>query len=166
MTIFDNGNTRVSLPGQSTGGVPGLGNNCGPNDCDSRGMAVTFSETAMTVSVSPNGVSIDLGNYSPAMGSAQLLANGNYFFENPIVVLSLNDTAGYSLEIGPTPAVPQLGPKCDLELRRPRTLPRLADAELVFSADDIGRSGVLRFAIQGSAWTYTVIRRFAPRARV
>jgi hypothetical protein len=111
MTIFDNGNTRVSLPGQSTGGVPGLGNNCGQNDCNSRGMAITFNETAKTVSVSPSGVSIDLGAYSPAMGSAQLLTNGNYFFENPIVVLSLNDTAGYSLEIGPTPAAPQLGAK-------------------------------------------------------
>jgi hypothetical protein len=110
MTIFDNGNTRVSLPAASTGGVPGLGNNCGPNDCDSRGMAVTFSETEMIVTVSPHGVSLDLGSFSPAMGSAELLSNGNYFFENPIVVLSLNDTAGYSMEIEPTPAVPQLGP--------------------------------------------------------
>jgi hypothetical protein len=109
MTIFDNGDTRVSQPGVSTGGVPGLGDACGPNDCDSRGMAVTFSATAMTVSVSPNGVSFDLGNYSTAMGSAQLLANGNYFFENPIVLLPNLNTVAYSLEIGPTPPVPQLG---------------------------------------------------------
>ena len=73
-------------------------------------MAVTFSETEMFVTVSPKGVSLDLGSFSPAMGSAELLSNGNYFFENPIVVLSLNDTAGYSMEIEPTPAVPQLGP--------------------------------------------------------
>ncbi|MGC9949249.1 MAG: aryl-sulfate sulfotransferase [Bryobacteraceae bacterium] len=108
MTIFDNGDTRVSPPGQSTGGVPGLGSACTPNDCDSRGMAVGFDAQTMTVSVSPDGVSLDLGNYSTAMGSAQLLANGNYFFQNPIVLVDLN-TVSYSLEIGPTPPVPQLG---------------------------------------------------------
>jgi|HubBroStandDraft_1064217.scaffolds.fasta_scaffold13835_1 arylsulfate sulfotransferase len=111
MTLFDNGNTRVSQPSASTGGVPGLGSACSPNDCDSRGMAFAFDESAMTVSVSPNGVSLDLGSFSTAMGSADLLANGNYFFENPIVVINLNTTEGYSMEIGiPTPAVPQLGP--------------------------------------------------------
>jgi hypothetical protein len=109
MTIFDNGNTRVSQPAASTGGVPGMGTACGPNDCNSRGMAVAFDETEMTVTVSPNGVSLDLGKYSAAMGSAQMLANGNYFFENPLVLVSLSTTAGYSLEVGPTPAVPQLG---------------------------------------------------------
>jgi len=108
MTIFDNGNTRVSQPGVATGGVPGLGVACTPYDCDSRGMAVTFNETAMTVTVSPEGVCIDLGAYSTAMGSAQLLANGNYFFENPIV-LANNTTNGYSMELAPTPPAPQLG---------------------------------------------------------
>jgi len=109
MTIFDNGNTRVSAPTESTGGVPGLGTNCKPNDCDSRGMAITFNETTETVSVSPNGVSLDLGAFSTAMGSADLLDNGNYFFENPIVVLSANDTAGYSMELAPSPPAPQVG---------------------------------------------------------
>ena len=109
MTLFDNGNTRVSPPAESTGGVPGLGSNCTPNDCDSRGMAIGFDETGMTVSVAPSGVSVDLGSFSTAMGSAELLANGNYFFENPIVVLNVTTTAGYSMEVGPTPAVPQLG---------------------------------------------------------
>jgi hypothetical protein len=71
-------------------------------------MAVTFNETAMTVTVSPEGVCIDLGAYSTAMGSAQLLANGNYFFENPIV-LANNTTNGYSMELAPTPPAPQLG---------------------------------------------------------
>jgi len=110
LTIFDNGNTRVSLPGLSTGGEPGLGTGCQPNDCHSRGMAVTFSEKNMTVSVSPKGVSLDLGGFSAAMGSAQLLANGNYFFLNPLVFVTLSTTVGYSLEIGPTPPVPQQGP--------------------------------------------------------
>ena len=109
LTVFDNGNTRVSRPSLSTGGVPGLGNACGPNDCNSRGMALAFDETAMTVAVSPNGVSLDLGSYAAAMGSAQVLANGNYFFENPIVVINLNSPNGYSMELGPTPAVPQQG---------------------------------------------------------
>lgn len=110
MTIFDNGNTRVSQPSASTGGVPGLGSSCGPNDCDSRGMALSFDEGARTVTVSPNGVSLDLGSFSTAMGSAEMLSNGNFFFENPIVLLNLNSTAGYSMELGPTPSVPQVGP--------------------------------------------------------
>lgn len=110
LTIFDNGNTRVSQPSASTGGTPGLGSACTPNDCDSRGMAMTFDEQARTVTVSPSGVSLDLGKYSPAMGSGQQLDNGNYFFENPVVVLSLSSTAGYSIEDGPTPAAPQVGP--------------------------------------------------------
>jgi hypothetical protein len=109
MTLFDNGNTRISSPAKSTGGVPGLGSACDPNDCHSRGMAVTFQEKGFTVSVSPNGVSFDLGRFSTAMGSAELLANGNYFFLNPLVVVNLSTIDSYSMEIGPTPAVPQLG---------------------------------------------------------
>jgi hypothetical protein len=109
MTLFDNGNTRVSAPSESTGGVPGLGTACGPNDCHSRGMAFTFDEKSLTVSVAPNGVSLDLEAYSTAMGSADLLSNGNYFFENPIVIVNLNVTDSYTMELGPTPPVPQTG---------------------------------------------------------
>lgn len=102
-TVFDNGNMRV---GPTSAG--GLGSGCHPNDCNSRGMAFTFNESAMTVTPV---VSFDLGGYSSAMGSAQLLANGNYFFENPVVfVLAQNNTFGYSMEVGPTPAAPQIGP--------------------------------------------------------
>ena len=110
MTIFDNGNTRVSQPSLSTGGVPGLGSNCSPNDCHSRGMALHFDEQNRTVTLSPDGACLDLGYFSPAMGSGNQLANGNYFFENPLVLLDLNTTAGYSLELAPIPAVPQAGP--------------------------------------------------------
>ncbi|HTQ56844.1 MAG TPA: aryl-sulfate sulfotransferase [Bryobacteraceae bacterium] len=106
MTIFDNGNTRVSNPGASTGGVPGLGLACGPYDCNSRGMAVTFDESAKTVTPT---VSFDLGNFSTAMGSAQLLSSGYYFFENPAILINLSTIDGYSLEITPTPPAPQLG---------------------------------------------------------
>jgi arylsulfate sulfotransferase len=102
MTLMDNGNTRVSP-------APlGLGGKCSPYDCDSRGMALTVDESAMTVTPV---VSFDLGGYSEAMGSAQLLSDGNYFFENAIVFdLALESNFGYSLEIGPTPPTPQVGP--------------------------------------------------------
>ncbi len=99
MTIFDNGNTRVS---PAPIGLP----SCKPYDCHSRGMAVTLSESTMQVAPV---VSLDLGAYSAAMGSAELLGNGNYFFENPLVLVNLSTTAGYSMEIGPTPPVPQSG---------------------------------------------------------
>jgi hypothetical protein len=102
MTLFDNGDTRVSSP------PLGLGNACGPHDCDSRGMSLTVDETNFTVTPI---VSLDLGAYSTAMGSAQLLSNGNYFFLNPIVFVSeQNSTFAFSEEFAPTPAAPQVGP--------------------------------------------------------
>jgi len=103
MTLFDNGDTRVST-------TLGLGSKCSPYDCNSRGMVLTIDQTSTPMTVTPV-VSFDLGGYSSAMGSAQLLDNGNYFFENPAVVVPLkNGTFGYSMEIAPTPAVPQAGP--------------------------------------------------------
>jgi len=95
MTIFDNGNTRVSR-------APlGLGSKCGPYDCDSRGMAMTFSETSMQVTPV---LSVDLGYYSEAEGSAQMLGDGNYFFLLSLVPLTLNNVVGISIEAAPTPA--------------------------------------------------------------
>jgi len=92
MTVLDNGNTRLSPPTgphSSTGGVPGLGKaKCGPNDCNTRGMALTIDESAMTVAPV---ISDNLGVFSDAMGSAQLLADGNYFFLAAIVVTSKGD---------------------------------------------------------------------------
>ena len=55
-------------------------------------------------------VSFDLGGFSEAMGSAQLLADGNYFFENPVVFNPKLGTQGISLEIAPTNPAPQVGP--------------------------------------------------------
>jgi len=102
LTLFDNGNTRVSPPppakGSSTGPVPGLGDSCGPIDCNSRGMALTFDETTMQVTPI---LSQDLGYFSTAMGSAQLLSNGNYFFVPTIVVVTANDIVAYDLQITP-----------------------------------------------------------------
>jgi hypothetical protein len=100
--VMDNGNTRVSPPtgpGSSTGGVPGLGSNCGPNDCNTRGMALTMDESGMQVMPV---MSVDLGVYSGSMGSAQLLADGNYFFLAATVPVGDSDT-GYDIEIQPTP---------------------------------------------------------------
>ena len=108
MTIFDNGNTRVIADPPL-----GLGSAlCQPNDCNSRGMAVNFSETSMTVTPV---LSSDLGYYSTAMGSAQLLSNGDYFFQPAIVILTLNDTVGYSMEVPPTPATGPTTPLLDME---------------------------------------------------
>lgn len=100
--LMDNGNTRLSPPsgpGSSTGGVPGLGANCGPHDCHSRGMALTLDETSMQVMPV---LSVDLGAYSSAMGSAQLLADGDYFFLAAIVATGSGLT-GYDIQIQPTP---------------------------------------------------------------
>ncbi|MGA2133815.1 MAG: aryl-sulfate sulfotransferase [Bryobacteraceae bacterium] len=108
MTLLDNGNTRVSNPGVSTGGISGLGLSCGPYDCDSRGMALTFNDIDTPLTVTPV-VAFDLGGFSVAMGSAQLLSDSNYFFENPATVVSLTVIDGVSLEIAPTPAAPVLG---------------------------------------------------------
>ncbi len=88
--LFDNGDTRVSPP------PVGLGFNCGPSDCDSRGMVLQFSETGMTVTPV---LSTDLGVYSAADGSAQTLSNGNYFFQAPLVV-TVKGIEGYAIETG------------------------------------------------------------------
>ncbi len=101
MTLMDNGNTRVANP------PAGLGANCKPYDCDSRGMGLSVNYTAMTITPV---VSFDLGAYSPAMGAADLLSDGNYFFENAVVYsATAGAELGYSLEVGPTPAAPQVG---------------------------------------------------------
>jgi|HubBroStandDraft_1064217.scaffolds.fasta_scaffold01635_7 arylsulfate sulfotransferase len=98
-TVMDNGNTRRSPPGKSTGGVPGLGDKCGPNDCNSRGMSLSFDQTSMLVYPV---LSANLGYFSDAMGSAQLLADGNYYFLLAIVPDGKIDT-GYDIQIQPTP---------------------------------------------------------------
>ncbi len=79
MTLFDNGNTRIYTYG---------GN--------SRGMALAFDES--TMQVTPVFVQ-DLDYFASALGSAQLLNNGDYFFHAGIVTGS-DDT--YSLEYSPT----------------------------------------------------------------
>jgi hypothetical protein len=81
LTVFDNANTRVAPP------PIGLGKGY------SRGMALTVDETNMQVSPV---LSVTLGTYSPALGSAALLSNGNYFFQ-PGLPMS------YDIQILPSP---------------------------------------------------------------
>ncbi|MGC9952266.1 MAG: aryl-sulfate sulfotransferase [Bryobacteraceae bacterium] len=92
MTVFDDGNTRVSSPGASKACLPGVGSG------NSRGMALTVDETSMTVSPL---LSANLGFYSPANGASGMLSNGNYFFLNPVVLLNLETNVSYSVEILP-----------------------------------------------------------------
>lgn len=88
LTLFDNGNTRVSPS------PLGLGNG------NSRGMAVTFDEKTMQVTPV---LSASLGVYSDAMGSAQLLPDGTYFFQPAIVVVNINLVNGNSIQMQPLP---------------------------------------------------------------
>ncbi|HLY19467.1 MAG TPA: aryl-sulfate sulfotransferase [Bryobacteraceae bacterium] len=77
LTLFDNGNTRFDQIGG-----------------DSRGMALKIDESNMEVTPA---LSVDLGVYSSAVGSAQLLGNSNYYFMAGFV----GQTTGYSIEIFP-----------------------------------------------------------------
>lgn len=86
-TLFDDGNTRVSA-------APlGLGCSPGTTGCDSRGMALSIDEGSMTVTPV---LSQDLGYYASALGSAQLLTNGNFFFLPGLV-----SGGGYDMELQP-----------------------------------------------------------------
>jgi arylsulfate sulfotransferase len=101
-SMCDNGNTRLSPPTgphSSTGGLPGLGTACGPSDCDSRGMVLTVDETSMQATPV---MSVDLGYFSDALGSAQLLSNGNYFFLAGLVLPNPRTPVSYTYQILPT----------------------------------------------------------------
>jgi hypothetical protein len=92
LTIFDNGNTRYSA-------TPlGLGANCGPSDCNSRGMALIVDQATMTVL--PVFLQ-DLGVKATALGSAQLLMNTTP--NNYAIGTGLNPAVpAEALEISPT----------------------------------------------------------------
>ena len=96
MSLFDNGNTRISPTsgaGSSTGCTTGTGAG------NSRGMAVDFDLGAMQVTPL---MSQDLGVYSAALGSAQLLPGGNYFFMAGTVLAGLSVEDSYSIQLFPT----------------------------------------------------------------
>jgi sugar lactone lactonase YvrE len=88
LTVFDDGNTRLAAP------PAGLGAGCQPSECSSRGMALTADETNLTVTPV---MSQYLGESSLAYGSAQLLSNGNYFFDAGLV-----GNYSFGLEVLPT----------------------------------------------------------------
>jgi hypothetical protein len=96
LTAFDNGNTRISPPsghGSSTGCMLGVGSG------NSRGMALTINQSALQVTPV---LSQDLGVFSTALGSAQLLSDGNYFFMPGVVLINVNSVKSYCLQILPT----------------------------------------------------------------
>ncbi len=66
ISLFDNGNVRLTL-------YPGS---------DSRGQAYWLNETALTAIQEVNA---DLGSYSPAFGSAQILSDGNFAFTSGLI---------------------------------------------------------------------------------
>ncbi len=87
MTLFDNANTRVAPPPVGLG--PG----------NSRGMSLNVDEAHFLVTPF---LSVDLGVFAAAMGSGQLLSNGNYFFIPAIVIVNINLVDSNSIQIAPT----------------------------------------------------------------
>jgi hypothetical protein len=75
LTIFDDGNTRYSAP------PLGLGSNCAPSDCNSRGMALMVNEAELKVRPV---ILQDLGVQTTSLGAAELLSNGNFYFQTGI----------------------------------------------------------------------------------
>jgi hypothetical protein len=80
LTLFDNGNTRCFVR---------------PQQCDSRGQEYLLDETTHVVKQTLN---VDLGNYSPALGTAQRLDNGNFNFDSGHQTSSLG-TFGQAIEV-------------------------------------------------------------------
>jgi arylsulfate sulfotransferase len=90
---FDNGDTRIAVEGPA----------------NSRGMVLNVDETAMTVTPV---LSQQLGVYSLALGSAQLLSNGNYHFQPGVVKPNYYS---YSIEVFPTSGTTNATPVYNLQ---------------------------------------------------
>jgi hypothetical protein len=84
LSLFDNGNTRRA---QNPGTVQ-----------NSRGMVLSLDEVNM---IATPILSVDLGTYSRAAGSAQRLDNGNYSFDNALIGPA-NDPYSEHVEITPS----------------------------------------------------------------
>lgn len=69
LTVFDNGNTRITEPSEFCGN--------GSSQSHSRGQSWSLDETHKVATAVEN---LDLGLYSTATGSAELLPLGNYVF--------------------------------------------------------------------------------------
>ena len=81
LLLFDNGNTRQAVD---------------PN-AHSRGQLWKLDEDAMTATLEFN---VDLGNYSPELGAAQRMPNGNYVFDSGSQVAP-SGHFGQSIEVLP-----------------------------------------------------------------
>jgi hypothetical protein len=81
LLLFDNGNTRQAVD---------------PN-AHSRGQLWRVDEDAMTATLEFN---VDLGNYSPELGAAQRMPNGNYVFNSGAQVAP-SGIFGQSIEVLP-----------------------------------------------------------------
>jgi len=79
LVLFDNGNTRQAET----------------SDAHSRGQVLDVDESTLTATLTLNA---DLGEYALALGSAQKLDNGNYFFNSGWV----RNATSQDLEFGPT----------------------------------------------------------------
>jgi hypothetical protein len=87
ITVFDDGNTRQNSDPAA----------------HSRGQAVMIDEQSRTASLALNA---DLGGYSYALGSAQLLQNGNYHFNSGAQIGSgPGSFYAQSLEVNPAGAL-------------------------------------------------------------
>jgi len=96
LTLFDNANTRASATsggGSSSGCLLGLGTS------NSRGMSLSFNENTMQVTPI---LTQDLGVFSTAMGSAQILSNGDYFYQPAIVFVNLTSVNSNAIQVAPT----------------------------------------------------------------
>ena len=87
--MLDNGNTRVAPPPLGVGSG------------DSRGQVYSLNETTL---VATQLLSVDLGRYSPGFGSAQLLANNDYWFL--LGALATNGTTALDISQELTPSIP------------------------------------------------------------
>jgi hypothetical protein len=79
VTVFDNGNLRQAANPSS----------------DSRGQAIQLDETNMTATLLVNA---DLGDFSIALGSAQMLPDGNYHFHLGDIVAKNSTTRAVEVE--------------------------------------------------------------------
>jgi hypothetical protein len=81
--VFDDGTTRVA---QAGGG-------------DSRGQIWNINQTTLEATLVLNQ---DLGEYSPSLGSAQLIENGDYMFLSGNIMIGKDTVEAQNLEYTPT----------------------------------------------------------------
>jgi hypothetical protein len=86
MLVFDDGNERAAVN-------PAV---------HSRGQALSVNEPNRTVSLVLNA---DVGSYSEAVGSAQLLSNGDYHFDSGFILDAQGNLNAQSVEVTPSATV-------------------------------------------------------------